>query len=211
MMGRHSAALLCVLLLHALFVFLLLSLRPPPQRRAAAESFESAPIHIYLQPLPSVAEPEERVITQRPAAVPAAPPAAPAAQSAASAPQTTAITPPQNVDWPLEGRRAAARVLAAEAEAERIAKMFSGPSGTWASLTPRERSQVKKFRWKPSGLEVDQNGNTIYHIDDRCVLVNFSFIGCSFGKIPAYGDLFKQMREYFDEQRLPETGQGNGR
>ena len=62
--------------------------------------------------------------------------------------ESTAITPSDQVDWPLEGKKAAARVLAREAEAERVARMFAGPGGTWASLTKRQRSKLNKFRWK---------------------------------------------------------------
>jgi hypothetical protein len=41
--------------------------------------------------------------------------------------------------------------------------------------------------------------------------VSFVFIGCPIGaKPPAYGDLFKDMKLYFDEQRRPRTNEGNG-
>jgi hypothetical protein len=91
--------------------------------------------------------------------------------------------------------------------------MFSGPNGTWASLTPREKSRLKKFQWKPGvdGLEYDDHGNAIYHISDGCVVVNLLFIGCTIGKAQVHGDLFKDMRLYFDEQRLPPVDNGNGR
>jgi hypothetical protein len=126
--------------------------------------------------------------------------------------ESGAITAPGRVDWPIEGRKSAARVLAAEAEAQRVAKMFSGPDGTWASLTPREKSRLKKFRWKPGvdGLEYDERGNAIYHISEGCVVVNLMFIGCALGKAKVHGDLFKDMRLYFDERRLPPLDNGNG-
>ncbi len=117
------------------------------------------------------------------------------------------------IDWPIEGREAAKRVLASEAEAERIAKMFAGPQGTWASLTKRQRDELNHFRWAPGvdGLERDENGNTIYRMKNGCVLVSFVFIGCPIGaKPPPYGDLFKDMKLYFDEQRRPRTNEGNG-
>ena len=203
--------MLCVLLGHALIVFVLLRMRPPPDR-IVTDGLRIEPIHIFLQPdAPSALPPKEPAIATPPtparvqtpvAAVPA--PAAPA--------ESGAITYPENVDWPLEGKRAVKRVLDAEAEAERVAKMFSGPRGTWASLTPRERSELKQFKWKKGVVpERDENGNTIVHLSEGCVLVNFSFIGCALGKAAVYGDLFKDMRKYFDEQRLPETGNGNGR
>jgi hypothetical protein len=90
--------------------------------------------------------------------------------------------------------------------------MFSGPGGTWASLTPREKSRLQKFRWKPGvdGLEYDEHGNAIYHISEGCVVVNLMFIGCALGKEKVHGDLFKDMRLYFDEQRLPPLDNGNG-
>jgi len=210
MMGRRSAALLCVLLAHALMLFFLLRLGPVPERGLA--ELETAPISLMLQPLPE----------ERPSLVPAAPPAAVArrAPSSAAAPaaappagDSAAITLPGHVDWPIEGRKSATKILAAEAEAARVARMFSGPDGTWASLTPREKSRLKKFQWKPGvdGLEYDDHGNAIYHISDGCVVVNLLFIGCTMGKAKVHGDLFKDMRLYFDEQRLPPLDDGNGR
>ena len=90
--------------------------------------------------------------------------------------------------------------------------MFAGPGGTWASLTKRERSRIKRFRWKPGvdGVERDSDGNEIYHISEGCVVVNSGYIGCAIGKAKVHGDLFNDMRLYFDEQRLPPTDEGNG-
>ena len=81
--------------------------------------------------------------------------------------------------------------------------MFAGPGGTWASLTKRQRSKLNKFRWKQGvlGLEYDSQGNQIYHISEGCVIVN---------KPKVHDDMFDNMRLYFDEQRLPETNEGNG-
>ena len=213
MMGRRSAALLCVLLAHALMLLFLLRLGPPSDR--LVDEFESEPITMLLEPLP--AEPA----APSPPATPSAPaiahraPAAPAPVSAApGAPgESAAITLPGRVDWPIEGKKSAAKVLAAEAEAARIARMFSGPDGTWASLTAREKSRLKKFQWKPGvdGLEYDDHGNAIYHISEGCVVVNLLFFGCTLGKEKVHGDLFEHMREYFDEQRLPPSNDGNGR
>lgn len=211
MMGRRSAASLCVLLAHALLVFLLLRLGPAAERRRAEP--ETEPITLYLEPLPA-----ENVPPSAPA------PAATPSRHAAAAPVKPADSPtgesaaisvpsvPGRVDWPIEGKRSATRVLAAEAEAARIAKMFSGPSGTWASLTPREKSRLAKFRWKPGvdGLEYDDHGNAIYHISEGCVVVNLLFIGCTLGKDKVHGELFEDMRLYFDEQRLPPLQDGNG-
>jgi len=209
MMGRRSAALLCVLLAHAWMLFSFLRLGPAPERAVA--ELETAAITLMLQPLPEekpAAQP--RSTTTRPA-LPAEVPPAPAAV-AAPAGESGPINVPGRVDWPIEGRKSAARVLAAEAEAARIAKMFSGPGGTWASLTPREKSRLQKFRWKPGvdGLEYDERGNAIYHISEGCVVVNLLFIGCALGKEKVHGDLFKDMRLYFDEQRLPPLQNGNG-
>jgi hypothetical protein len=209
MIGRRSAAVLCVLLAHALFIFVLRMQRP--ESRAHAE-FNSEPITLYLPPLPP--EPLEPAPVARPSA--ASPPVqsrapAPAAAPAVPAGESGAITPGY-VDWPLEGKLAAARVLAREAEAERIARLFAGPGGTWASLTKRQRSRLNKFRFKPGvdGLEYDAQGNQIYHISDGCMIVNSGFIACKIGKAKVRGDMFENMREYFDELRLPETSDGNG-
>ena len=213
MMGRRSAALLCVLLAHALILFFLLQVGPAPER--VVGELEIAPITLFLEPLtpavpasgvPAPAAPTKPAIARQPAPAPAAAASAPPGESAA-------ITLPGHVDWPVEGRKSAAKILAAEAEAARIAKMFSGPDGTWASLTPREKSRLRKFQWKPGvdGLEYDDHGNAIYHISDGCVVVNLMFIGCTLGKAKVHGDLFKDMRLYFDEQRLPPLDNGNGR
>ena len=162
MMGQRSAAWLCVLLVHALVVYSLLHMRRPEARRLADDSFVSEPITLILE---QMLEP-----TDEPTPVPA-----PAPATRPRAPESAAITPPERVDWPLEGKKSAARVLAAEAEAERIARMFAGPGGTWASLTKRQRSKINKFRFKPGvdGLEKDSAGNTIYRLSEGCVVVNF--------------------------------------
>ena len=90
--------------------------------------------------------------------------------------------------------------------------MFAGPTGTWASLTRRQRSKLSKFRWKPGvdGLERDEEGNTIYRMGDGCMLLNFKFVVCALGKPKIHDDMFENMRLYFDEQRLPKTDEGNG-
>jgi hypothetical protein len=213
MMGRRTAAWLCVLLVHALAVFLLLHPNRPEPRRLADDSFVSEPITLMLD---TIEEPLEEQKPVKPVQTPSRAPRTPAKSNEPAAGESAAITPPATpparVDWPLEGKKSAARVLAAEAEAERVARMFAGPNGTWASLTKRQRSKLSKFRWKPGvdGLEKDSAGNTIYHLSDGCVLVNFLFFGCSIGKPKIHDDLFDNMRLYFDEQRLPETDEGNG-
>ena len=210
MWERRAAIILGVLLSHAVFLMALVFLTRTSER-GAQSTFTSEPITLFLEPVTEPA-PEESPSTlpaparpRTPAPVAAGAPAPPAGESAA-------ITVHERVDWPIEAKKSAARVLAAEAEAERIAKMFAGPSGTWASLTKRQRSKLSKFRWKPGveGLERDEKGNAIYHISEGCVLVNFLFIGCSLGKPKIHDDMFDDMRLYFDEQRLPKTDEGNG-
>ncbi len=208
MMGRRSAALLCVLLTHALLFVMFRMHRTVDVPLATAADFASEPITLYLPPLP----PESQEQTAAPAA-PAPRAAQPDSPPVAAAPaESNAIRSPEaRVDWPLEGKKSAERVLAREAEAERIAKMFAGPGGTWASLTKRQRSMLSKFRWKKGVvLEYDSQGNQIYHLGDGCFIVNSGFIACAIGKKKVHGDLFENMREYFDEQRLPQTDEGNG-
>jgi hypothetical protein len=211
MMGQRSAAWLCVLLLHALVVYSLLNTRRPEARRLADDAFVSEPITLVLE---QMFEPTDETAPSLPAPTPSTRSRAPdsTAPVAPAAGESAAITPPSRVDWPLEGKKSAARVLAAEAEAERIARMFAGPGGTWASLTKRQRSKINKFRFKPGvdGLEKDSAGNTIYRLSEGCVVVNFSFIGCAIGKPKIHDDMFENMRLYFDEQRLPKTNEGNG-
>ena len=211
MMGQRSAAWLCVLLVHALVVYSLLHMRRPEPRRLADDSFVSEPITLILE---RALELSDEPTPPDPVPAPATRPRAPASTgpAAPAAGESAAITPPARVDWPLEGKKSAPRVLAAEAEAERIARMFAGPNGTWASLTKRQRSKINKFRFKPGvdGLEKDAAGNTIYRLSEGCVVVNFSFIGCAIGKPKIHDDMFENMRLYFDEQRLPRTDEGNG-
>lgn len=207
--------MLCVLLGHALLVLALRDLTSP-------EILVSRPQEPFTSQLVFIEQDELPLIDDSPKEPPplrTAPVSAPAPNAAPADPprgESSAITVPERgyIDWPLERRDAAARVLAEEAEAERIAKLFAGPQGTWASLTKRQQSELKAFRWKPGidGLERDERGNTIYRMKSGCTLVNFVFIGCPIGKKPEpYGDLFKDMRLYFDEQRLPRTDEGNGR
>jgi hypothetical protein len=214
MKGRRTAAMLCVLLGHALLVLALRDLTSP-------EILVTRPQEPFVTELVFIEEDEHPLIedSSEPEPISLAPVVPPAPDVAAADPssgESAAITVPERgyIDWPLERREAAARVLAEEAEAERVAKMFAGPQGTWASLTKRQQSELKAFRWKPGidGLERDERGNTIYRMKSGCTLVNFVFIGCPLGKKPEpYGDLFKDMRLYFDEQRLPRTDEGNGR
>lgn len=205
--------MLCVLLGHALVMLALLNLTRPKDRvnpvQAPALQFVSLPLYVA----PVLDEfPEPRELQPR---VSLAPPAV-STEGASGEPATgesAAITTPSYVDWPKEGKEAAARVLAAEAESERIAKMFAGPQGTWASLTKRQRSELNKFRWADGvdGLSRDDHGNLIYQLPNGCAIVNFVFFGCPIGaKPPPHGDMFDNMREYFDEQRLPRTNEGNG-
>jgi hypothetical protein len=214
--------MLCVLLGHALVVLMLINLTRSPERRAAqaaAEypSFVSEPI--YLEPGiddGGLVEQEEffRRHDRQMSAELAPPDMSSDSLAEDAAGEAGASSAPGYVDWPKEGHDAAARVLAREAESERVAKLFAGPQGTWASLTKRQQSQLNHFRWKPGvdGLERDEKGNTIWRVSEGCTLVNFSIISCALGKKPpAYGDMFKDMRLYFDEQRLPATQEGNGR
>jgi hypothetical protein len=175
------------------------------------ETLTTLPITLYLESFPR--EPADlttlNVPEIPPQRVPISPPAV-AIDPGSDKPE--AIRVPGRVDWPIEAKKSAARVLAAEAEAERIAKMFAGPDGTWASLTKRQRSKLNKFRWKPGldGPERDEHGNAIIRLPNGCVVVNLSAIGCPLGKPKIYDDLFDNMRLYFDEQRLPKTNEGNG-
>jgi hypothetical protein len=213
MWKRRAATWLCVLLSHAALLFALLHLTRTSDRPASAEAFLTLPITLFPEPRVTAAPTESPITLPEPAPPRAASlpepaiPSSPAGESVPTAPAT-----PGRVDWPIEGKKSVARILAEEREAERIAKMFAGPSGTWASLTKRQRSKLSKFRWKPGvdGLERDEKGNTIYHFSEGCVLVNFSMIACALGKPKIHDDMFENMRLYFDEQRLPKTDEGNG-
>ena len=209
MWERRAAIILCVLLSHAFILYSLLRLTTNPERLPVNE-FVSEPITLLLEPIEELKTPAASASASRaPAPAPTTNSVEPVVPPAG---ESAAITPPARVDWPIEAKKSAARVLAAEAEAERIAKMFAGPGGTWASLTKRQRSKINKFRFKPGvdGLEKDSDGNIIYHLSEGCVVVNSSFIGCAIGKAKIHDDMFENMRLYFDEQRLPRTDEGNG-
>jgi hypothetical protein len=186
-------------------LYSLMRLTTNPER-LPVDDFVSEPITLLLT---TEAETIRRPAISTPAPAPMMKSVAPVIPPAG---ESAVITPPARVDWPIEAKKSAARVLAAEAEAERIAKMFAGPGGTWASLTKRQRSKINKFRFKPGvdGLEKDSDGNIIYHLSEGCVVVNSSFIGCAIGKAKIHDDMFENMRLYFDEQRLPRTDEGNG-
>src|SRR3954466_4609216 len=165
MKGRRLAALLCVLLAHALVVYFLLRWSGAEPAGGPDADFTSQPITLLLPPI----EEEETGAPERPRAVArrrAAPqrraPSGPATAPAGPAPDSNSVL----VDWPLEGKRAAQRMIEREAQAERIARLFAGPKGTWASLTRRQRSTLDKFRFKPGvgGLEYDEKGNEILHL-----------------------------------------------
>jgi len=210
MWERRAAIILCVLLSHAFIIYSLMRITRNSERSPVTDDFVSEPITLFPVPFEEPQSPTSPAITTHaPARTPATPPLVPAAPPAG---ESAAITPPARVDWPIEAKKSAARVLAAEAEAERIAKMFAGPGGTWASLTKRQRSKINKFRFKPGvdGLEKDSDGNIIFHLSEGCVVVNSSFIGCAIGKAKIHDDMFENMRLYFDEQRLPRTDEGNG-
>ncbi len=211
--------MLCVLLGHALLVLLLVNLTRAPERARVEPvdtSFVSQPISLDMDIDDGPLFEQGRLIsplTQPPIAE-LSPPSLDADSLADGASGDSTNSMPGYTDWPKEGRDAAARVLAREAETERVAKLFAGPQGTWASLTKRQQSELNHFRWKPgvAGLERDEKGNTILHVSAGCTLVNFSMIACAIGKKPPpYGDLFKDMRLYFDEERRPATDEGNGR
>ena len=211
MIGRRTAALLCVLLGHALIGFLVFTLEFEPIPRQLEEEFVSEPITLFIEPL----EEPERAPPSAASPAPARNPrreSAPAAPEAAGVAVAAAPADTSGVDWPIEGQKAVKRLLEREAAAERIARMFAGPGGTWASLTKRQRSKLAKFRWKPGidGVEYDEKGNAIYHLPNGCTIVNLMYFACAIGKEKIHGDLFENMREYFDEQRLPETDEGNG-
>ena len=140
--------MLCVLLSHAFILYSLMRSHDACRSRPPEDDFLSEPITLFLEPID---EPKPAELPPATEPAPARAPSAPARRAcdpaAQASPRRSRRT--ERVDWPIEGKKSAARVLAAEAEAERIAKMFAGPDGTWASLTKRQRSKINKFRFKP--------------------------------------------------------------
>src|SRR5262245_10258209 len=112
MMGRRSAALLCVLLAHALLIAVPIHYHPADPVRLAGDEFESEPITLYLPPPPEEAAPAAPVSPRARAISRRAPtPAAATLPAAAAAGVSGAIRSTDQVDWPAEGKKAAARVL----------------------------------------------------------------------------------------------------
>src|SRR6185295_9409719 len=106
---------LCVLLAHALAIFFLLRLGPNAERRGG--ELETAPITLFFEALPAAAPAAPSRTASVAPAVSRRPAAAPAPAAEVTPAESGAITIPGRVDWPIEGRKSAARVLAAEAEA----------------------------------------------------------------------------------------------
>lgn len=210
--------MLCVVAAHALFFYAWqMEGRMAPRQRVSVDVPPMQLLFLTFDEREFLDEdsPEPEPVPRLTVSVPPAVSSPPAASSAITtpAPDAPADTSRGFIDWQRETRESAARVLEQEREAERIAKMFAGPDGTWASLTKRQRSKVSKFKWKPGveGLERDEDGNTIYRMPNGCTLVNFMFFGCPIGaKEKVNDDMFENMRLYFDEQRLPQTPEGNG-
>lgn len=203
--------MLCVLLGHVVIIYLLFTQGFVPESGRRVAEFTSEPITMFIEPAEEPDEPRPGP----PPPVRSAAPASPATPARPAEGESATISAPSElgrVDWPIEGQKSVTRLLAREAEAERVAKMFAGPGGTWASLTKRQRSKLSKFKWKPGvdGFEYDDKGNAIYRLPNGCFIVNAMFFGCMLGKEKANGNMFDNMREYFDEQRLPQTGEGNG-
>jgi hypothetical protein len=130
MMGRRTAAWLCVLLVHALAVLSLLHLSRPEPRHFADESFVSEPITLILDTDEPFAEEE-----------PVLPTPTPNLPSRASGGQIRARRGRIRRHYATHLAARASRLAArrkevrgartgAEAEAERVARMFAGPNGT---------------------------------------------------------------------------------
>src|SRR5262249_44432617 len=139
MMVRRMAALLCVLLMHALLLLWLAKLPAIFGRLPQAQGFWSEPITPELQGETAPAPPSPLTAPPRP---PSRAHALPPVSAGPVTEPSTAITLSPRVDWPLESKKAAERLVAREAEAERVARKFAGPGGTWASLTKRQRSKL---------------------------------------------------------------------
>src|SRR5688572_25511292 len=108
MKGRRTAAMLCVLIGHALLVLALMNLTTPEARRSSADESFTTQLYFIEEDEHAETEPEPA----EPTPVRRRAPVSPAAPAPAAGPvppgQSTAITPPGFVDWPLEGKQSAA-------------------------------------------------------------------------------------------------------
>jgi hypothetical protein len=211
MMGRRTATMLCVLLAHAYVIYYsMVDLWTPFAAVPPADPSEVMEVEIVESDRDDDEPPPPSFEPWKDPPLPQAPVEESVAEAAG--PPAGESQAPEFVDWPIEQRISAKRAIEAEIESERLAKKFAGPDGTWASLTKRQRSKLSKFRWRPGvdGFTYDDKGQAIYTLPNGCTIVNLAFIGCPLGKAKVHGDMFENMREYFDEQRLPRTDEGNG-
>jgi hypothetical protein len=210
-MGRRTATMLCVLLAHAYVIYYsMVDLWTPFAAVPPTDPSQVMELEIVESDRDDDEPPPPSFDPWKDPPLPQAPMEESVAQTAE--PPAGESRAPEFVDWPIEQRISAKRAIEAEIESERLARKFAGPDGTWASLTKRQRSKLSKFRWRPGvdGFTYDDKGQAIYTLPNGCTIVNLAFIGCPLGKAKVHGDMFENMREYFDEQRLPQTDEGNG-
>src|SRR6186713_679927 len=107
MWERRAAIILCVVLSHAFIIYSLMQITRNSERGPAPDDFVSEPITLFPVPFEEPKSPASPAITA-PARTPATPPVVPAAPPAG---ESAAITPSDRVDWPIEAKKSAARVL----------------------------------------------------------------------------------------------------
>lgn len=196
--GERIAALLAVLGLHAVLILLLLHERQTYRFRSEGSLvlIDLAPpsVRVAPYPPPSRATPASGQPRQESTLLPAGE-ATPAAASPAV---------PAAIDWANE-----ASVVAGASASK------SEPRSLSNGLPPRLDLQMEKphtpsdFGWDAAHtrrIEALPEGGTLVRLNDRCALV----VGlplilpvCKLGKIPARGDLFKNMGETRQEPAVP--------
>ncbi len=211
MWQRRAAVILGVLALHGAALHYLLHLPAPRWGAQNSAALRPEPITLLLR------APQDTGIVSPEPLIERSSSSDPATATLRAAGTETSPAPPDSddrsaVDWHEEMRAAVKRTLEAEAESERVAKRFTGPRpGGWPSLARRPRSKLKPFRWimPHNPMEITASGEVRYWLNDRCYISpnqSVPRIMCATGKIEPNGELFEDMREYFDERRLPDAG-----
>jgi hypothetical protein len=109
----------------------------------------------------------------------------------------TADASPIASDWYGAIDASVASTIAAANDRARRDRAFEPKRTPGLAEPPRWARPPPHFRWSRSRtqrIERGEDGTTILWLNDRCVLVNFILPLCAVGKIPAHGDLFKDLK-----------------
>jgi hypothetical protein len=191
------ATFVVVLVVHAFFVLLFLTLRKPALLTVDDGIASTA---FFVEPAPPV-EPERAESTVQAHQADPRRPTPPARSSNAPQPQSTAISPPPPAarDWRNELEIAANNQLAREDPAHQQPSPLAPHD--FSAVKPGSTDESKhEFGWDYAAthrVEELPTGGLLFNINDRCVIVwaILPLVGCRIGKITARGDLFNHLKD----------------